>query len=607
MPSKGLLAAIIGRHRSDRTRLIDILRDVQAEFGRVSSEAIAEIAARLDISTVEVEGVATFYHFFTSRPAGTYAVYLNNNIVAVMKGRASVAAAFEKAAGCKFGETTPDGLIGLHPTSCIGMNDQEPAALINGVVFTQLTPAKVKVIVEAMRAGTEVQAMVAVTGDGANASKLVRSMVKNNIRKEGAVVLSPFRSGAAIKRAVRIKPDEVIAEVKKANLLGRGGAGFPTGLKWEFCRREQGQTRYVVCNADEGEPGTFKDRVILTERPHLLFEGMAIAGYAVGAKEGLLYLRGEYAYLKPYLEKVREDLRKKNILGKKIAGKSGFSFDITIKLGAGAYICGEESALLQSAQGERGEPRDRPPFPVQSGYFFQPTTVNNVETLCTAARILEKGADWFKSMGTPRSAGTKVLSISGDCKKPGVYEIEFGHTVRKILEMAGGLDAQAVQVGGPSGTCISRGQFDRAISFEDLATGGSIIVIGPTRNLFEVVHNFMEFFVEESCGWCVPCRAGNPLLKRKLEKIMDGKGTTGDIIELEAWGKTIKAMSRCGLGQTSPNPILTTIQNFREMYESKVHRETDFLPEFDLTASVQAAAAVTGQTLVTHKPETAHE
>ncbi|MHB8055650.1 MAG: NAD(P)H-dependent oxidoreductase subunit E [Candidatus Aminicenantales bacterium] len=605
MPPKGLSASVLDRYRRDRSRLIDILRDIQAAAGLVSPEAIAEVAAGLGVSTVEVEGVATFYHFISSRPAGTYAVYLNNNIVSVMKGRAAVAAAFEKAVGCAFGETTPDGKIGLHHSSCIGMNDQEPSALINGVVFTNLTPAKARAIVEGMKAGMKAAAMV--TGGGANASRLVRAMVKNNIRKEGPVILAPFRTGAAIKKAVRMTPEDVIAEVKKSNLLGRGGAGFPTGLKWEFCRKEKGDAHYVVCNADEGEPGTFKDRVILTERPHLLFEGMALAGYAVGAKEGLLFLRGEYAYLKPYLEKTLADLHKKNILGTKIAGKAGFSFDIKIKLGAGAYICGEESALLQSAQGERGEPRDRPPFPVQSGYMFQPTTVNNVETLCAAARVLEKGAEWFKSMGTARSAGTKVLSVSGDCKKPGVYEVEFGLTIRKLLLMAGGLNAQAVQVGGPSGNCISRGQFDRAVAFEDLATGGSIIVIGPGRDLFEVVRNFMEFFVEESCGWCVPCRAGNPLLLRKLEKITSGKATLADIAEIEAWGKTIKAMSRCGLGQTSPNPILTTIQNFREMYEAKVDRENAFLPEFDLAESVKAASAVTGQKFVAPGPEKSHE
>jgi [NiFe] hydrogenase diaphorase moiety large subunit len=524
-----------------------------------------------------------------------------------MKGRAAVAAAFEKAAGVPFGSVTPDGRIGLHETSCIGMNDQEPSAIINGTIFTRLTPAKAKALVAAMKAGQDIRKLSVPLGDGANASRLVRSMVRNNIRREGPVVLAPFRTASALKKALAMSPEEVIAEIKQANLLGRGGAGFPTGLKWDFCRREKGDRHYVVCNADEGEPGTFKDRVILTERPQLLFEGMTLAGYAVGASEGVLYLRGEYAYLKPHLESVLAGLRAKKWLGRTIGGKKGFHFDITIKLGAGAYVCGEESALIESAQGNRGEPRDRPPFPVQNGYFGRPTTVNNVETLCAAARILEKGADWFKALGTARSSGTKLLSVSGDCKKPGVYEIPFGLTVSALLASVGGSDARAVQVGGPSGCCIPRTQFDRAIAFEDLPTGGSIIVFGPDRDLFEAVHNFMDFFVEESCGWCAPCRAGNALLKRKLEKIMEGKGTMRDLEEIEAWGKTVKAMSRCGLGQTSPNPILTTIQNFREMYLARINADRAFIPEFDLKAAVGDAITVTGQTFVEHAPETDHD
>jgi [NiFe] hydrogenase diaphorase moiety large subunit len=290
-------------------------------------------------------------------------------------------------------------------------------------------------------------------------------------------------------------------------------------------------------------------------------------------------------------------MRKDHLLGKNICGKKGFNFDVTLKLGAGAYICGEESALLESAEGKRGEPRDRPPFPVQFGYMGLPTTVNNVETLCAAVRVIEKGASWFKSLGTPKSAGTKLLSVSGDCKKPGIYEIEFGLTVEDLLKEAGGQDALAVQVGGPSGNCVARSQFPRKLCFSDLPTGGSIIVIGPRRNLFEVIHNFMEFFVEESCGWCTPCRVGNVLLKEKLEKIMKGKGTMRDLAEIETWGKHIKFMSRCGLGQTSPNPILTTLQNFKELYEGKVSKTADFIPEFSLAAAVQEACQVTGQKL----------
>jgi len=604
---KGIIETVIARHRKDRARLLDIVRDVQAELKAVPPAAAARIAELLGVSTVEVEGVVSFYHFFSGTPAGTYAVYLNSNIVSVMKGRAAVAAAFEKAAGVSFGGITSDGRIGLHDTSCIGMNDQEPAAVINGVIFTKLTPALVKALVAAMRAGTDIGKMVREYGDGANQSRLVRAMVRNNLRRKGPVLFAPFRSGAALKKAVARTPQDVIAEIKRAVLLGRGGAGFPTGLKWEFCRREKGNRHFVVGNADEGEPGTFKDRVILTEMPHLLFEGMALAGYAVGAAEGVLYLRAEYAYLKPHLDAVLASLRKKKLLGRSVAGKKGFAFDIIVKLGAGAYICGEESALLESAQGNRGEPRDRPPFPVQYGYLGLPTTVNNVETLCAAARIMEKGADWFKTIGTARSTGTKLLSVSGDCKRPGVYEVEFGLSVADLLGMAGAADAQAVQVGGPSGACIPRSQFDRRIAFEDLPTGGSIIVFGPERDLFEVVHNFMEFFVEESCGWCTPCRAGNVLLKRKLEKIIDGRGTSRDLTEIEAWGKIIKSMSRCGLGQTSPNPILSTLQNFREMYQAKIRADRAFLPEFDLKESVRAASAVTGQTFIEHAAEADHE
>ena len=604
---KGIIETVVARHRRDRTRLIDIVRDVQAEIGHLPPDAIRTIAGLLGISRIEVEGVATFYHFFTPAPAGRYAVYLNTNIVSVMNGRAEVAAAFEKEAGVPFGATTPDGLIGLHETSCIGMNDQEPSAIINGVVFTRLNKTKVKALVAGMKAGKDVRTLVRTCGDGANQSKLVRSMVRNNIRRKGPVLFAPFLSGAALRKAVAVTPEKVIAEIKKANLLGRGGAGFPTGLKWEFCRREAGRPHYIVGNADEGEPGTFKDRVLLTECPHLLFEGMAVAGYAAGAAEGVLYLRGEYAYLLPHLESVLAGLRRKKLLGRAAAGKRGFAFDITIMLGAGAYVCGEESALLESAQGNRGEPRDRPPFPIQNGYFGHPTVVNNVETLCAAARILEKGADWFKAMGTARSAGTKLLSVSGDCRKPGVYEVAFGLSVAELLKMAGGSDAMAVQVGGPSGTCISRSQFDRRIGFEDLATGGSIIVFGPERDLFEVVHNFMLFFIEESCGRCVPCRAGNSLLKQTLEKVMDGKGTAQDLADLEAWGKIIKSMSRCGLGQTSPNPILTTLQNFREMYQSRISAENAFVPEFDLEKAAGEAAAVTGQTFAEPHEEPRHE
>ena len=575
------------RHPKDPAALLDVLRDAQSRFGHVPGEAVSRIASHLKLSEAEVRGAITFYHFFSLTPRGTSTIYLNDSITSRMNGRAAVARAFEEEAGCRFGEVSPDGKVGLFPTSCIGMNDQEPSAIVDGVVFPGLSPEKARAVVRGLRAGTPARDQVVALGDGANQSDLVRAMVSNNIRKPGPVLFGPHESGAAVRKIAGMKPEQVIDEVKRSGLLGRGGAGFPTGLKWEFCRKEKTPERYVVCNADEGEPGTFKDRVILTELPRLLFEGMAVAGYAIGSKQGVLYLRSEYAYLRAHLEAVLAELRREGLLGKKIAGSPAFDFDIVIKSGAGAYICGEESALLESAEGKRGEPRDRPPFPVQTGYLGKPTTVNNVETLATAARIIVQGAAWFKALGTPQSAGTKLLSVSGDCSRPGVYEIEFGLTVAELLDLVGATDAKAVQVGGPSGNCISRAGFPRKICFSDLPTGGSVIVFGPDRDIFEVVENFMEFFVEESCGWCVPCRAGNVLLKKKFEKVVRGKGTAEDLRDLEAWGKLVKSTSRCGFGQTSPNPILTTLKNFPELYAARIQEGKDFVPEFDLTAAIQ--------------------
>ena len=585
----------VKKHGKDASMMLDVIRDVQSELGCVSDEASAAIADNLGVSKVDVDGVVSFYHFFSKEPRGKYTVYLNNSAVAEMKGRDAVAKAFEQAAGCSFGVTTFDGQIGLYDTSDIGMNDQEPAALINGVVFTNLTPEKAKDLVFQMKAGKDVKAMAKESGDGQNQSALIGAMVKNNIQKKGAVIFAPYEAGSGIKKAVAMTPEAVIEEVKKSNLRGRGGAGFPTGMKWEFTRNSKGKKTYVVCNADEGEPGTFKDRVILTELPQMLFEGMAVAGYAVGAEEGVLYLRAEYEYLLKYLQSVIESMRNSNLLGKNVAGKKGFNFDITIKLGAGAYICGEESALIESAEGKRGEPRNRPPFPAQNGYLGYPTTVNNVESLCAAARIMVQGGEWFAKMGTFQSHGTKVLSVSGDCSKPGIYEVEFGTTLQSLLDEAGGSDAVAVQVGGPSGKCVSKKDFGKKLSFEELPTGGSIIIIGPNTDLLKVVHNFMDFFVEESCGWCTPCRAGNVILKQRLEKIMAGKGTESDLKEMAQWCTVVKAMSRCGLGQTSPNPIATTIENFREVYEAKLQKGADFVTEFDLNKAVQEYCKTAGR------------
>ena len=582
---------IIGKYNNDKTRLMDMLIDIQSEFKYIPGEAIKVLAEQLNMSKVDVEQTLSFYHFFTTEPTGKYTVYLNDSVVANMMGRDEIARAFEEEAGIKFGSVSEDGLIGLFETADIGMNDQEPAALINDVPFTNLTISKVKELVAGFKAGKEVENMIGQTGDGMNSDDRVLSMVNNNCeRRTGAILCLDYEMGWALKRAVYTTREAVIEMVKRSNLRGRGGAGFPAGLKWEFCRQSEGSPVYLVCNADEGEPGTFKDRVMLTEMPGQVFEGMIIAGYAIDAKEGILYLRAEYKYLKEYLENILQKMRDENLLGDKILGMENFNFDIRIQMGAGAYVCGEESALIESMEGKRGEPRNRPPFPVQAGYLGKPTVVNNVETLSMVVKIMLNGADWFKAIGTKESAGTKALSISGDCESPGVYEVEYGMTINEMLEMVGATSVQAVQVAGPSGTCIGPDKFDQTISFEQLPTGGAMIIFGKERDLLrDVVLNYMEFFIDESCSSCAPCRSLTVILRNKLSRLLSGYGSTKDIDELYSWCKIEKQANRCGLGQTAANPIISTIENFRPLYEALVNTEEEYVSEFDMDKAVQAS------------------
>ena len=406
-------------------------------------------------------------------------------------------------------------------------------------------------------------------GDGNNADRLVNAMVKNNIQKKGEVLLGDnLPAEAGLRKALKKKPEEVIQEVLDSGLRGRGGAGFSTGLKWNLARKAEDTRRFVICNADEGEPGTFKDRVLLTERADLIFEGMTIAAYAIGSNTGILYLRADYAYLLPYLEHLLTRRRKAGLLGKNIGGKKGFAFDIRIQSGAGAYICGEESALISSCEGLRGEPKTRPPFPVEKGFLGHPTIVNNVETFCCVARILDRGPGWFAAIGTQKSSGTKLLSVSGDCAKPGIYEVPFGIRVADVLDMAGADDPTIVQVGGASGEMLNRGSFDRKICFEDLSTGGSFMTFNSSRNMLKIVDYFLEFFIHESCGYCTPCRVGNVFLRERIQKIMEGYAVKADLDYLKDLSRTIMMTSRCGLGNTSPKPVLSSIDQFPVVYAS---------------------------------------
>src|SRR5271166_3201310 len=510
--------AIVREFAADRSRLMDIVQALQHRLGHVSDEAVRLVAAATGVHAVAIEDMVSFYAFLNREPKGRIHIRLSKTPVSLMKGAAEVAQAFVRATGmAAIGETSPAGEFTVEWTSDIGMADQEPSALINGAVFTALVPADVPAIVAALQR-CQADNVVPLFA-GADTSGLPHARVRPSLVQPGPIIFGQSARSDGVRTALTFAPENVIKEMTKAKLRGRGGAGFPTGLKWKVCRQSIGTEHYVVCNADEGEPGTFKDRVLLTQVPDLVFDGMTIAGYALGARRGLVYLRGEYAYLWSSLQSVLENRRRLGLLGTNICGCEGFDFDIRIQLGAGAYICGEESALIESLEGKRGAPRDRPPFPTERGYLQQPTAIDNVETLACAARIVEKGATWFTALGTKESTGTKLMSVTGDCARPGVYELPFGITVNELLDLVGAPDAAYVQVSGPSGHSVAPKDFGRRIAYEDLSTNGSTMIFGAQREVLEIALQFADFFAGESCGWCTPCRVGTTLLRQGMEKV----------------------------------------------------------------------------------------
>jgi len=380
------------------------------------------------------------------------------------------------------------------------------------------------------------------------------------------LVFSDLEPGLALKKALAMKPEALIDTIKESKLRGRGGAGFSTGMKWEAARRSAaGKEACFICNADEGEPGTFKDKRILELQTSKVIEGMVIGARAVGATRGFIYLRGEYNYLKPSILAKLAELEKLGLLGKAICGEKDFCFDLELRLGSGAYVCGEETALIESLESRRGEPRNKPPFPTDHGFLGMPTVVNNVETLAFIPHIVLHGGEWFQEFGTKASAGSKLFSVSGDCAKPGIYEFEYGITIRQLLrEVEADADTKAVQIGGASGFCASADDFDKAIAFEGIPTGGSIIVFNQSRSMFKVLKNFVEFFQEESCGQCTPCREGCSRMLEGILKFEEGKGNSKTITDLLELAETMSLASKCGFGQSVPNSFRTIVSKFRD-------------------------------------------
>ena len=578
------IGALLAAHGHDPHELLQILRELQAQHGWLPRQALADVAAGLGLTLAQVQGVAGFYRFLHTRPVGEYRILFSDNVTDRMLGSSALMADLCRRLGVAPGRVDEDGRVSVERCSCTGLCDQGPALLVNHhQVITRLDAGRVARLAQLVRGRVPVAQWPAEWFE-----------VQDQIRRADVLLAEPPAAGAALAAAVARGAGAMLAEIQQSNLRGRGGAGFATGLKWSLCRQAAGAEHVVVCNADEGEPGTFKDRVLLTRHADAVFEGMTIAALLVGARRGLVYLRGEYRYLLESLQAVLQRRRAAKLLGEAIVGQPGFDFDIRIHVGAGAYVCGEESSLIESLEGKRGTPRIRPPFPVEHGYLGFPTIVNNVETFCAATHIALNGGAWWAAIGTRKSTGTKIHSVSGDCERPGLYEYPFGTRIGRILEDCGARDTQAVQVGGPSGVCLSAFEFGRRIAFEDVPSAGAFMVFDRSRDMFEVARGFAHFFAHESCGFCTPCRVGTALVVKRLDKLAAGQGSRHDIDVLFELDKLMHAATHCGLGATACNPLRDTIAKFRPAYERHL-KSLYFEPGFDLDAELSVARHLTGR------------
>ena len=494
----------------------------------------------------------------------------------------------------------PDAEVGVAKTACSAYCDLGPVVRIEpeGIVYGPVSVKDVAEIVSQHLVGGRVVERLAVTTQPAldsipavtetgffknqvliamrNRGRIDAESIEDSIENEGYLALA--------KALTAMKPEDVLEEVKRSGLRGRGGAGFPTGMKWEICRKAPGpQGKYVICNADEGDPGAFMDRSLLESDPHAVIEGMALGALAIGADVGYVYVREEYPLACERVLKAIDAARAYGLLGRNILG-SDFSFDINVVRGAGAFVCGEETALMASIEGKEGRPRPRPPFPAQKGLWGKPTNINNVETWANVPPIVLHGGAWYASLGTQRSKGTKVFSLVGKVKNTGLIEVEMGTTLREIVfDIGGGIlkdkRLKAVQTGGPSGGCIPASLIDLPVDYEELAKAGSImgsgglIVMDEETCMVDVAHYFVSFLEEESCGKCTPCREGIRRMREILGRIVKGEGRSGDMELLESLGTVIKESSLCGLGATSPNPVLTTLKYFRDEYEAHIYKK----------------------------------
>jgi NADH-quinone oxidoreductase subunit F len=542
-----------------RSGLLPALHAAQKLYGWVSEDSATEIAKALKVPLADVHGVIEFYSLFYDKPTSKHVIRVCTDVACGLKGGDEILDHLCKHHGLKPGQTSGDLSLTIEASPCLGLCEHAPVALVDDKAEANIDIANNSF--ELGRPPSRVYGSI--------------RMLTANCGNGDTTSLAGYGKYSALTKALGMKPDEIVAEIKASGLVGRGGAAFPTGIKWEGAAKAEADQKYVVCNADESEPGTFKDRVLLIDDPHSTIEGMLIAGYAIGANKGYLYIRAEYPYIFPVLENALNESREAGLLGNNILG-SGFSFDIEIRVGAGAYICGEETALFESIEGKRGFPRIKPPFPTTHGLFGKPTVINNVETLCNVPLIIAKGSAEFRKIGTEKSPGPKLFCVSGDVERTGVYEVPFGVTLRELLEMAGGVKSgkrlKSVLFGGAAGAFATSEHLDVKMTFEDLRSAGLplgsgvVMVFDETRDMRQVLKSLGHFFAHESCGKCYPCQMGTQRQKEILERVANGKALPDDLIRLQDVGWTMTDASLCGLGQTAASAVLSAIKLWPELF-----------------------------------------
>jgi NADH-quinone oxidoreductase subunit F len=553
-----------------RAALLPALHLAQQFHGWLPEAVAAEVGRALGVPLADMYGVIDFYQMFSREPMGRTVARICSAPVCALAGADEVTNALCRHLNVVPGEISSDGEFTVEHAPCLGLCDHAPAVLINEAAVGRADPQRAPTI--HARGGQRPISFIG--GD-------IR-ILTGNCGQGHPTSFTDYSSGggyAGLKKALTMAPQDVIAEVKAAGLVGRGGAAFPTGIKWEGAAKAAGEPKYIVCNADESEPGTFKDRILMEEDPHRTLEGMIIAAHAVGARHGYIYIRGEYPYAFKVVGDALGEARQAGVIGKNIFG-SGLDFDIEMRLGAGAYICGEETALLESIEGKRGFPRIKPPFPTTHGLFGKPTVINNVETFCNLPLILEGGAAEYRKIGTERSPGPKLFCVSGQIQKPGLYEVPFGVTLRHLLfDLAGGLKQgrklQAVLIGGAAGAFATETNLDVILSFENLSAAGlplgsgAVMVFDDNADLRDALKRLAHFFADESCGKCYPCQLGTQRQHEILDRTAAGAAVAGDRERLSDIGGTMIDASLCGLGQTAATAVLSAMKLWPEMFDGK--------------------------------------